>query len=89
LKAAIDRLDHAGIPLGEEQAITPYEALYAYTQAGAILSGDEANRGSISSGKWADLVVLSGDPLATPPEQVLDIVVEQTYVGGQMLYERG
>jgi predicted amidohydrolase YtcJ len=89
LKAAIDRLDHAGIPLGEEQAITPYEALYAYTQAGAILSGDEANRGSIFPGKWADLVVLSGDPLATPPEQVLDIVVEQTYVGGQLLYERG
>jgi predicted amidohydrolase YtcJ len=80
LKAAIDRLDHAGNPLGAEQAITPYEALYAYTQAGAILSGDEQNRGSITPGKWADLVVLSGDPLTTPPERMLDLVVEQTYV---------
>lgn len=88
LKAAIDRLDHAGDPLGAAQAVTPYEALYAYTMGGAILSGDEANRGSITPGKWADLVVLSGDPLTTPPEQLLDLVVEQTYVGGALLYEK-
>lgn len=87
LKAAIDRLDHAGNPLGAEQAVTPYEALYAYTMGGAILSGDEANRGSITPGKWADLVVLSGDPLATPPEALLDLRVEQTYVGGQLRFQ--
>ena len=86
LKAAIDRLDHAGNALGAEQAITPVQALYAYTQAGAILSGDEANRGSITPGKWADLVVLSGDPLTTPAEAMLSLVVEQTYVGGKLVY---
>lgn len=86
LKAAIDRLDHAGNPLGAGQAITPYEALYAYTQAGAILSGDEANRGSLTPGKWADMTVLSGDPLTTPPAQLPDLVVEATYVGGQLVY---
>ena len=89
LKAAVDRLDHAGNPLGPGQAVTPYEALYAYTQAGAILSGDEANRGSLAPGKWADLVVLSSDPLATPPEQLLDLAVDATYVGGTLVYERG
>lgn len=88
LKSAVDRRDHAGEPLGAQQAINPAEALWAYTQAGAILSGDEANRGSISPGKWADLAVLSGDPLATPPERLLDLVVEQTYLGGQLAYER-
>lgn len=88
LKAAIDRLDHAGNPLGAEQAITPYEALYAYTMGGAILSGDEANRGSLTPGKWADLVILSGDPLTTPPVQMLDLRVEQTYVGGELLFQR-
>jgi len=87
LKAAIDRLDHAGDPLGAEQAITPEEALYAYTMGGALLSGDEANRGSITPGKWADLVMLSGDPLATPPARLLDLRVEQTYVGGKLVYE--
>ena len=53
-----------------------------------MLSGDEHNRGSISSGKWADLAVLSGDPLRTPPEELLGLVVEQTYVAGELAYER-
>lgn len=88
LKAAIDRLDHASNPLGEGQAITPYEALYAYTMGGAILSGEVENRGSLTPGKWADLVVLSGDPLTTPAEAILGITVEQTYVGGELFYIR-
>jgi predicted amidohydrolase YtcJ len=87
LKSAIDRQDHAGQPLGPEQAITAEEALYAYTQAGAILSGDQDNRGSIAPGKWADLAVLSGDPLATPPERLLDVRVEQTWLAGNLVYE--
>lgn len=86
LKAAIDRHDHAGEPLGAQQAISPQEALYAYTMAGAILSGDAHNRGSISPGKWADLVVLHADPLTTPPQHMLDLHVEQTYVGGELMY---
>jgi predicted amidohydrolase YtcJ len=88
LKSARDRRDHAGVPLGPNQAISPAEALWAYTQAGAILSGDEHNRGSISGGKWADLAVLSGDPLATPPDELLGLVVEQTYVAGELAYQR-
>ena len=87
LKAAIDRLDHAGNPLGIDQAISPQEALYAYTMAGAILSGDEANRGSISPGKWADFAVLTHDPLTTPADQMLNLRVVQTYVGGELVYE--
>jgi predicted amidohydrolase YtcJ len=88
LKSAIDRRDHAGAALGEKQAITAAEALWAYTQAGAILSGDEHNRGSITRGKWADLAVLSADPLTTPPDDLLGLVVEQTYVAGKLAYER-
>lgn len=83
---AVGELD-ALVTRGAEQAITPREALYAYTMGGAILSGDEANRGSVTPGKWADLVVLSGDPLTTPPAQMLDLVVEQTYVGGTLRYQ--
>ncbi len=55
---------------------------------GAIASGDADNRGSIERGKWADFAVLSGDPLNTPPESLLDIQVDQTYVGGELVYER-
>jgi predicted amidohydrolase YtcJ len=87
IKAAVDRLDPNGQPLAPEQAITAAEALYAYTMGGAIASGDDGNRGSLTPGKWADLTVLSSDPLATPAEQLLDIRVHQTYVGGQLVYE--
>lgn len=85
-KAALDRQDGSGDPIAPEQAITPYEALYAYSMGGAIASGDQDNRGSIRPGKWADLVVLSGDPLTTPPDDLLNIQVEQTYVGGELVY---
>jgi predicted amidohydrolase YtcJ len=88
LKAAVDRLDHRGVPLGKGQAIQMREALYAYTMAGAILSGDGANRGSITPGKWADLAVLSGDPLAVDPQELPGLQVEQTYVAGRLVFER-
>ncbi len=87
MKAACDRLDPYGEPIAPEQAITACEALYAYTLGGAIASGDEANRGSLTPGKWADLVVLSGDPLAAPPAALPALRVEQTYVGGRLAAE--
>lgn len=86
LKSAVDRKDHAGVPLAPNQAITMEEALYAYTMGGAILSGDQDNRGSITAGKWADLVILSGDPVTTPVDDLLSLYVEATYVAGQCVY---
>jgi predicted amidohydrolase YtcJ len=56
---------------------------------GAIASGDVENRGSITPGKWTDLVILSGDPLATPPEGLLEVRVEATYVGGILAFSTG
>ncbi len=87
IKAAIDRQDAQGNPLAPDQAISAYEALYAYTMGGAIASGDQQTRGSIETGKWADLTILEGDPLTTPPEELANIRVRQTYVGGELRYE--
>lgn len=87
MKAALDRLDPNGEPLALDQAITAPEALYGYTMGGAIASGDADNRGSLTPGKWADLVVLSGDPLATPAADLLNLHVQQTYIGGNCVYE--
>ena len=42
--------------------------------------------GSIEVGKRADLVVLSHDPSLVAPESVREIVVQQTYVDGELLY---
>jgi len=85
LRAAVDRADANGDPIAPEQAITRAEALAAYTIGGAIASGDAANRGTLTPGKWADLVVLDGDPLTT--FDLAALRVRQTYVGGELRYE--
>ncbi|MGQ9908592.1 MAG: amidohydrolase [Candidatus Flexifilum sp.] len=84
LQAAVDRADVNGAAIAPEQAITRAEALYAYTMGGAIASGDADNRGSLTPGKWADLVILDGDPLTAADPTVLRVVA--TYVGGEQRY---
>jgi predicted amidohydrolase YtcJ len=88
IQAAVDRRDDTGVAVASEQAITAAEALYAYTMGGAIASGDEANRGSLTVGKWADLAVLSANPLTCPTESIAPIAVDQTYLAGHLVYQR-
>jgi predicted amidohydrolase YtcJ len=54
---------------------------------GAIASGDAGNRGSLTPGKWADMVVLDDDPLAVAPDLLPEIQVVQTWVGGKVGWE--
>lgn len=88
IQSAVDRCDDAGDPIAPEQAITAREALHAYTMGGALASGDDADRGSIEAGKWADFAVLSADPLSCATEALSAIRVDQTWVAGQLAYER-
>jgi predicted amidohydrolase YtcJ len=88
MSAAITRRTAEGETIAPGQAITAEEALWAYTMGGAIASGDEANRGSLAIGKWADLAVLSANPLAVPPEDLPGVRVEQTWLGGTLVHER-
>jgi predicted amidohydrolase YtcJ len=88
MMAAITRRDNEGELIAPEQAITAAEALRGYTVGGAVASGDEANRGTIETGKWADLAVLSGDPLTCPAEALPDIRVDMTLLAGSVVYER-
>ncbi len=88
MMAAITRRDDEGELIAPEQAITATEALRAYTVGGAIASGDEGNRGTIERGKWADLAVMSSDPLSCPAEALADIHVDMTLLAGCVVYER-
>jgi predicted amidohydrolase YtcJ len=88
IQAAICRGTGESEPIALEQGIPAAEALYAYTRGGAVASGDEGNRGSLAVGKWADLVVLSDNPLVVEPEALTEIRVEMTFVGGELVYER-
>jgi predicted amidohydrolase YtcJ len=65
-----------------EQALTVEEALQATCVTPAWLSGDEHRRGKLLPGYYADLVVLDRDPLACEPEELPEISVVATMVGG-------
>jgi len=88
IKAAITRRDSDGQAIAADQAITAAEALSAYTVGGAVATGDEDNRGRIAPGQWADLAVLSSDPLTTDPEALDRIHVDMTLLAGRVVYER-
>jgi hypothetical protein len=88
MSAAITRRTAEGETIAPSQAITAEEALWAYTMGGAIASGDEANRGSLTIGKWADLAVLSDNPLTVPPDELPRVRVAQTWLGGNLVFER-
>jgi predicted amidohydrolase YtcJ len=88
ITAAVTRKDRAGRPLVPEQAISAAEALDAYTRGGAIAAGLQGVLGTIAPGFRADFAVLSGDPLTTPAEELSALTVEQTWLGGQCVYER-
>jgi predicted amidohydrolase YtcJ len=66
-----------------EQAVTVEEALTATTVNPAWLSGDERRRGKLLPGYFADLVVLDRDPVTCAPEELPDVAVVATMVGGR------
>ncbi len=75
-----------GFALAER--ITVREAISLYTINAAYACFEEKSRGSIEVGKLADLVVLSDDPLAIPPDRIRDIKVDMTIADGKIVYIR-
>ena len=88
MTAAILRQDRRGDTLLPEQAITAAEALDAYTRGSAMSVGLEERLGTLKRGAWADIAVLSGNPLTTAPEALSALSVEMTLLAGQIVYER-
>ena len=54
---------------------------------GAYASFEENQKGSITAGKLADLVVLGHDPLRVDPMSLIEVPIERTIVGGRWVYE--
>lgn len=73
-------------PLHEEQAINREQALRLYTINNAFLTFEETQKGSLEAGKLADFVVLKTDILTCPEEEVRNIKVKATYLGGKAVY---
>ena len=67
-------------------AVTIEQALHASTVAPAWLAGDERRRGKLLPGYLADLVVLDRDPVTIPPDELPDMQVVATMVGGRWVH---
>lgn len=74
-------------PLHVEQSITREQALRLYTINNAFLTFEEKEKGSLEVGKLADFVVLKTDILSCPVDEIRNITVSETYVGGQRVYK--
>ena len=70
------------------QTVTREEMLRMYTINVAYSCWQEDIRGSIETGKFADMVVLDRDILNCTDEEVKDLQVLQTYIGGELVFEK-
>ena len=86
----VRRRTASGAPFAPEEALTPEQALRAYTYGSAYATFAERDLGTLEPGKLADFAVLSGSPL---DESVLDgpaleeLSVQGTAVGGELRYQ--
>ncbi len=69
-----------------DQRLSAYDALSLYTSRAAYASFEEDTRGTIEAGKQADLVILDRDPRLVSPDEIRDIAVKMTMIGGEIIY---
>jgi len=86
---AVTRRGPDGVQHGfAEEAVSREDAIRMYTANGPYLSLEEKIKGTLEPGKLADFVVVDRDPLTVPEKELLTLNVDQTYLGGKLVYER-
>ena len=86
LQSMVTRKDFAGRVWGPNQRITLDQALKICTMNGAYASFEENIKGSITAGKLADFVILADDPHDVDPDEIKNIEIVRTVVGGVTMY---
>lgn len=90
LYAAVTRKTLSGQPEGgwfPQEKLSVEEAIQAYTLNTAYAGYEEDMKGSITVGKLADFVVLSDNLLTMNPDDIKDVTVRKTVVGGKIVFE--
>ena len=85
--AAVTRKAENGTVISPEETISVQEALEMFTLDGSYASFEEDIKGSIEVGKLADMVILSDDPTRIDPDEIKEIQVEKTIIGGEVVWE--
>lgn len=87
MNTAVNRRSSGGVVYGEDQKITPYQALQAYTSYASLCCLSENDRGMLKAGYYADVVVLDNDIEKIEPEKIIDTKVCMTICGGKVVYK--
>jgi predicted amidohydrolase YtcJ len=74
--------------LAPEERLTIREALTLYTRNGAYIGFEEKQKGTLEPGKLADFIIIDRDVLSIPSDQLKDVQVLKTFVGGELCYQR-
>jgi len=88
LWSSVNRISRAGVNVGPDQRIKPYEALQAMTINVAAQYDEADSKGSIKENKRADLVILDKNPLKVAPMEIKDIKVMETIKDGKSIYKK-
>jgi predicted amidohydrolase YtcJ len=87
--AGTNRRSGSGQVIGPDERISPYDALRAVTAMAAYQLKEEKTKGTLETGKLADLVILERNPLEVDPLTIKDIPVIETIKEGQTVYRMG
>jgi predicted amidohydrolase YtcJ len=82
----VARKTRSGRAICPEEGLGVMDAIRLYTTHSAYAGFEEAHKGSIEPGKLADLIVLSEDPFAIPPEGLREVRVVTTLIGGKVVH---
>ena len=88
IEITVRRTTRSGYVLGPDQRLSVEQAVHAVTLGAAYQYFEEDDKGSITPGKRADLVVLARDPRDVPPEEIAEIAVLETIARGQSVFTR-
>jgi len=86
--STVTRITNKGEAFYPQHVMTREEALASYTINNAFAAFEEDDKGSLTPGKLADLVVLSQDIMTVPEDQIPSTQVDYTLVGGEIKYAR-
>jgi len=86
--SAVSRKSQTGKIIGHAEDIEPLDALRLYTSHAARATFEENIKGTITPGKLADLVVVTGDPTKMPADEIKDLEVEMTILNGEVMWSK-